>query len=92
MGWGYNFYGQTTVPAAAEKVKAIAAGGDHSLALVAEDDRDGDDTPDSRDNCPADANRDQLDSDGDDKGDVCDSDDDNDGSPTPRRPTAAPTR
>ncbi len=32
VGWGYNRYGQTTVPAGLTSV-AIAAGGEHSLAL-----------------------------------------------------------
>lgn len=31
--WGFDYYGQTTVPAELSNVKAIAAGEDHSLAL-----------------------------------------------------------
>jgi hypothetical protein len=44
-------------------------------------DGDGDGVPDSSDNCPAVANGDQTDTDGDGAGDACDSDDDNDGVP-----------
>ena len=39
----------------------------------------GDGDCDAVDNCPEDANEDQANFDGDDEGDVCDSDDDNDG-------------
>lgn len=44
-----------------------------------EPDSDDDSVNDSQDNCPLEANADQANFDGDDKGDVCDDDDDNDG-------------
>ncbi|MDO8526744.1 MAG: thrombospondin type 3 repeat-containing protein [Deltaproteobacteria bacterium] len=42
-------------------------------------DTDGDSVYDAEDNCPVDKNNDQLDTDQDEIGDVCDEDDDNDG-------------
>ncbi|HEY0460105.1 MAG TPA: thrombospondin type 3 repeat-containing protein [Pyrinomonadaceae bacterium] len=42
-------------------------------------DSDGDTVPDANDNCPLVSNPDQLDTDGDGAGNVCDADDDNDG-------------
>jgi hypothetical protein len=44
-------------------------------------DADGDGVADAVDNCPADANADQADNDGDGLGDICDADDDKDGIP-----------
>jgi hypothetical protein len=44
-------------------------------------DADGDDVLDANDNCPAVANANQANFDGDSQGDACDSDDDNDGLP-----------
>ncbi|MEZ5493865.1 MAG: thrombospondin type 3 repeat-containing protein [Pseudomonadales bacterium] len=46
-------------------------------AITPDGDLDG--IPDVTDNCPADANADQLDTDGDNIGDVCDTDIDGDG-------------
>ncbi|CAA0111340.1 Glutamyl-tRNA(Gln) amidotransferase subunit A [Zhongshania aliphaticivorans] len=45
----------------------------------AEQDSDADGIKNGNDNCPADANEDQLDTDNDTRGDACDLDDDNDG-------------
>jgi hypothetical protein len=42
-------------------------------------DSDEDGVEDAIDNCPVDANPDQLDTDGDTEGNACDTDDDNDG-------------
>ncbi len=50
-------------------------------------DRDGDGVPDESDNCPDHPNADQLDSDGDGVGDVCD--DDQSGRPEPELPDSA---
>ena len=50
--------------------------GDDSMQPV---DNDGDGINDNDDNCPAIANPDQIDTDGDGMGDACDSDDDDDG-------------
>jgi hypothetical protein len=44
-------------------------------------DTDGDGIPDLGDNCPADSNPSQENTDGDSEGDICDPDDDNDGLP-----------
>jgi subtilisin family serine protease len=47
----------------------------------ADTDTDTDGIPDATDNCPAIANADQIDTDGDREGNACDTDDDNDGAP-----------
>lgn len=72
-------------------INAIAVASHHASARVCYDDirvfeirpidSDEDGIPDARDNCPADFNPDQTDTDGDGAGDVCDADDDNDGLP-----------
>jgi hypothetical protein len=67
-------------------------------SLGAGGDGDGDGVPDASDNCPAVANADQADIDGDHHGDVCDPDDDGDGNadgadncPTLANPTQTDT-
>ena len=50
---------------------------DVSFPVLVDTDHDG--VGDGVDNCPADSNADQLDTDGDGEGDACDTDDDNDG-------------
>lgn len=57
----------------------IGASGSTIRIIDADDDADG--IANDIDNCPLLANRDQLDTDGDQLGDVCDPDDDNDGIP-----------
>lgn len=49
-------------------------------------DADGDGVTDSQDNCPSAGNADQANFDGDEEGDACDSDDDNDGLADPQDP------
>lgn len=76
----------------AHMINAIAVASHHASARVYYDDirvfeirpvidSDEDGIPDARDNCPAEFNPDQADTDGDGAGDVCDADDDNDGLP-----------
>ena len=50
-----------------------------SVCVVEVSDQDGDSVADDADNCPGDANTNQVNCDGDGLGNVCDSDDDNDG-------------
>jgi hypothetical protein len=50
-----------------------------SVQAAPGNDKDGDGIVQGDDNCPNDSNADQLDTDADGKGDVCDTDDDNDG-------------
>ena len=57
----------------------MACGSDPESADSTPPDVDADDTCDALDTCPDVANNDQLDTDGDLAGDVCDDDDDNDG-------------
>jgi hypothetical protein len=67
-GWPQSFSGIIAIPISATPI---------SCAI--ESDIDGDGVPDGEDNCPSDANTDQLDTDGDLEGDACDIDDDGDG-------------
>ncbi len=61
----------------AEQIDDVAAGG--VSVLLPNPDGDGDGVDDDVDNCPADTNPDQTDTDLDGAGDACDADDDNDG-------------
>jgi hypothetical protein len=60
-------------------VRVSSPDGNAMQAADREEDSDGDGVPDSRDNCIAVPNRDQLDSDGDGYGNACDADLNNDG-------------
>ncbi|WBX73918.1 choice-of-anchor B family protein [Tenacibaculum pacificus] len=51
----------------------------NSPSVKINNDTDGDEIINSLDNCPDTANKEQLDTDGDGKGNICDDDDDNDG-------------
>jgi hypothetical protein len=87
--WGYDVEGQATPPASVDgtsgTASAIAAGLYHSLAIKLAiqpptiGDFDGDEIEDTLDNCSVSANRAQDDTDGDDCGNLCDADYDNDG-------------
>jgi hypothetical protein len=60
-------------------VRVASPDGASTQAAVKETDTDGDGVPDSRDNCIAVSNKDQLDIDGDGYGNACDADLNNDG-------------
>lgn len=60
-------------------VRVASPDGATTQAAVKETDSDGDGVPDSRDNCVAVSNKDQLDTDGDGYGNACDADLNNDG-------------
>ena len=70
VAWGYNSHGQCSIPEPNSGFVAIAAGGNHSLAIRS--DSDGDAIPDVLDNCPQNANNEQMDLDNDGLGDACD--------------------
>ena len=74
----------TGVLGLAGAAEAYAATGSSVLLHPEEGDVDGDEVPDSNDNCPTTPNRDQLDTDEDGMGDACDEDDDADGVPDSR--------
>ena len=91
------------VPTLSADGRSFYAGMNNDLGLAVFDrkapavnvDGDGDGVPDNVDNCPADANADQANADGDEEGDVCDADDDNDGVPDgadacPTQPASTP--
>jgi hypothetical protein len=64
---------------AAEPTTPLRISDHDGTVLFVMGDWDGDGVADDRDNCPAAANPDQADNDGDGEGDACDPDDDNDG-------------
>jgi alpha-tubulin suppressor-like RCC1 family protein len=81
--WGHNYTGQlgngytNETPPYGESVPVWVVG----FGNDPDNDADSDDINNSSDNCPTVSNRDQLDTDGDGQGDVCDADNDNDGVP-----------
>jgi hypothetical protein len=77
---------RTTLGVASANGKIYAVGGSNSSGRLAilevfSFDADGDGFDDGLDNCPAQSNPDQTNTDGDGQGDACDADDDNDGVP-----------
>jgi alpha-tubulin suppressor-like RCC1 family protein len=90
--WGYSGYGQTDVPALVNPTEVSVS--DKHVCAVDEtgvhcwgDNTDGQTTVptlSSGDNCPFVANADQLDTDADGQGNVCDTDDDGDGVADPK--------
>lgn len=73
-----NFYPDESDPDESDPDKRIWLD-DITITGIVGDDNDGDGYFSSGDNCPMISNPDQLDSDSDAKGDLCDDDDDNDG-------------
>ena len=77
--YGFNGFGQCTVPTAAKSgVSAMACGVNHSIALryidPTDNDIDGDGIPNETDNCPSVPNPTQTDCDGNGVGDACELD------------------
>lgn len=89
-GAGDDVYVDFTVPEGSFNIRAVIQGADPTdqnstndfavtplYSPIVDADRDG--VTDDEDNCPEDANAEQENFDGDQKGDICDPDDDNDG-------------
>jgi hypothetical protein len=74
-----NGVGSCTITAIQEATRLYTQGYTSTVFVVGDTDTDGDGVGDSFDNCPGVTNPDQLDTDGDRAGDLCDLDDDGDG-------------
>ncbi|MCP3981589.1 MAG: hypothetical protein GY716_20000 [bacterium] len=91
VGWGGVTGTDHLVQIAAANSRGVGGAGysltvendcnENGVADDTEPDADGDGVIDACDNCPADSNEDQKDTDGDGDGDECDDDDDGDGIP-----------